>query len=192
MSEFEPLDFGFEGKSVYIHSLNPSQDVHYQWLERIEFHDSFKANVFPERLSEEEKAAFIGHAQKEVVDVGTASKTCSYYLRSGQRPAYYRDTALSLIERGVNYTCLLLNPDSEMMDTYSTLRNEDLKKKTLESLERFRTFAESVSGMRGEFKVLLYSLLPYFACIGVDRKDFGSVDPLSLHAKQSESENRPS
>ena len=144
-------------------------------LYRCNFHDSSKVNMFPQRLSEKEKAIFIRHARSEIIDMGTASRTCSYYLGSTQRPRYYRDQVIKLLDSGVNYTCLLLNPDSEIMNIYSKLRGENLKERTLNSLQGFESFAKEMKDKKGQFKVYLYSQLPYFACIAVDRKNDGSL-----------------
>ena len=173
--KFELLDFDFEDRKIFIYNPNLSNKTYFEWLNNISFHNSFKANVFPQRLSESEKANFIRHAKCEVIDLGTASRTCSYYLGSTQRPRYYRDQVLELLDRGVNYTCLLLNPDSEIMDVYSKLRGESLKERTIESLQRFESFAREAKDKKGHFKIYLYSQLPYFACISVDGKDNGSL-----------------
>lgn len=175
IDKFKPLDFNFENKKIFIYKTNFSNETYFEWLSNINFHDSFKVNMFPQRLSEKEKATFIRHARSEIIDLGTASRTCSYYLGSTQRPRYFRDQVLKLLDSGVNYTCLLLNPDSEIMNIYSKLRGENLKERTLESLQRFESFAKEVKGKNGQFKVYLYSQLPYFACIAVDRKNDGSL-----------------
>lgn len=175
IDKFKPLDFNFENKNIFIYKNRFSNKIYFEWLSNISFHDSFKVNMFPQRLSEKEKATIIRHARSEIIDMGTASRTCSYYLGSTQRPIYYKDQVIKLLDLGVNYTCLLLNPESETMDIYSKLRGENLKERTLDSLHRLGSFAKEVEEKKGHFKVYLYSLLPYFACIAVDRKDGGSL-----------------
>jgi len=81
---FQPLDFEFEGKKVYVFSSTYSNNFHFEWIGNVNFHDSFKATVLSQRLSEQEKTKILSHAQSEVIDVGTTHRTCSYYLRSTQ------------------------------------------------------------------------------------------------------------
>jgi len=78
---------------------------------------------------------------------------------------------MALLDRGVNYSFLMLNPDSEIMEIYSRLRvEEDLKMRALESLSRLKAFAHEARDKKGKFSVFLYSNLPYFACLSIDRK----------------------
>jgi hypothetical protein len=170
---FTPLGIPFEGKRVYAYVRGIRNKLHFDWFSQVRFHDSHRLNVVPERMSEREKAEIIKHAQVEVVDVGTALRTCSYYLGSTQRPTYYRDQVIRLIESGVDYTCVLLNPDSPLCDSYGKERDEDLRRDVTETLGRLKGFHEEVEGLKGKFRVLLYSRLPYFACIAVDRSNDG-------------------
>lgn len=172
--KFQKLDFQFEGNVVYVHNKKLSNSTHYEWLSKIDFHNSFKMNSFHERPSEIEKATFMSHATTEVIDLGTAASTCAFYLGSTMRPAAYRDTVFSLLEKGVSYTCIILHPDSEITEFYSKVRGENLKKKCRSSLELFAKFSEKSARLKGDFKVFTYSQLPYFACIAVDRHQNGS------------------
>jgi len=174
IEKFIPLDFTFMDNKIYIYKNNLSNSSHFEWMNKATFHNSFQINVFPERISEEEKATYIKHAKSEVVDFGTAAKTCSIYLDTTQRPAHYRAEVIRLLDAGVDYKMLIINPDSEVCKYYENSRGENLVDKTRESIKRFKNFAQQVKDKPGKFKVYLYSLLPYFACISVDRKINGS------------------
>ncbi len=173
-AKFKKLNFQFEDHTIFVHNKNITNETHYEWLSKIEFHNSFKMNSFPERLSEQEKAAFMSHAQEEVIDLGTAASTCAFYLGSTMRPAIYRDTVLQLLKKGINYSCVILDPDSMITEFYGKTRGEDLKNKCKASLELFSKFAKKTESLTGSFKVYTYSQLPYFACIAVDRNQHGS------------------
>ena len=154
------------GPQISIHTI-------FEWMNNISIQNSFKLNVISERPTEENKALIISHAREEVLDLGTALNTCSTYLVSRAKPGSYRKRVLELLERGVNYTCVVLQPDAEITKLYGKTRGEDLETKITKSLERLGSFAEEVRGKKGKFRVFGYSELPYFACIGVDRNAQG-------------------
>lgn len=176
--KFTELDFPFENHRVYLYSNQTLAKKSVQWMSNISIDNSFKANVFSKRLSEQNKSIIIKSAKTEVIDLGTALSTCSRYLVTTQRPSYYRNEVLRLLDAGVNYTCLALNPQCEIRKIYEKERNENLKDKTDWSLERLKSFAEEVKNKKGKFNVLLYSRMPYFAAILIDR----DKDGLSIFA----------
>ena len=111
------------------------------------------------------------YAQHEVVDLGTALRTCSQYLMSTARPAFYRAAVESLLKRGVRYVCFALDPDAEVSETYASLRGESgLAARTQDSIRKIEEFARTVAGSVGSFELYLYSSLPHFAGIAMDRK----------------------
>lgn len=174
-SKFNILDFPFEGTDIYLYSNKFESAVMYEWMSNIKIGESATANVLPRRYSEEDKARIIQYATTEIVDLGTALRTCSYYLASGHRPEFYRPKLMKLLDSGVNYVCLALNPDSDVAKYYGALRNENLKSDVQNSLNSMRKFAKEVKGKPGKFEVYLYSSLPYFAAIVIDRKKEGML-----------------
>lgn len=171
--QFKPLDFPFEGSNIYLYTKESNIRVMYDWIVNTQISESESVNMLPRRYSEEDKAHIIRHATTEVVDLGTALRTCSYYLGSGHRPAFYHPTVIDLLEQGVNYICFALNPDSEPAKYYASVRREDLKKDVQTSIEKMARFSEEVKGKSGRFALYLYSTLPYFAAITIDRKKDG-------------------
>ncbi len=169
---FYELPFEFEHRKTFAFSERPNRDVKMDWVTKISISDSKSISFLPRRYSESEKSEIISAADSEVVDLGTALSTCSHYLVSGKRPSYYRNSVIKLLERGVRYVCLALNPDSDIAKKYAEQRHEpDLITKTASSIENLTRFATSISNPN--FEVWLYSTLPHFASISIDRKQNG-------------------
>ena len=126
-------------------------------------------NTLSQRPTQRNKAMMIRHATKEVVDLGTALNTCSNYLVTREKPGEYRQQVLELLSRGVDYVCLVLNPDAEITEIYSKARGEELIPKINLSIDRLKSFAGEVENLSGKFEVFAYDELPYFACIAIDR-----------------------
>lgn len=169
---FARLDFPFEGRTIHYYNRQPNT-VPWSWISAVPIQASFRTNVMHERPSEQTKSRMIATAATEVLDLGTALNTSSRYLVTTQRPAYYRDEVMRLLERGVNYTCLILDPGSKQARAYSAFRGEALVPKIRESIGRLKAFAGQARGKKGRFTVLAYSDLPYFASISIDRRDSG-------------------
>jgi len=169
---FYELPFKFESRRVFGFSKRPPHEVKMDWVTKISIANSKQINFLTRRYSENEKSGIISAANVEVVDLGTALSTCSDYLTSGRRPRFYYNSVVSLLEKGVRYVCLGINPDSIVAKQYSEQRNEpDLLEKASRSIDKFREFASNVKSPL--FEVWLYSSLPHFASILIDRKQDG-------------------
>ena len=152
----------------------PSSSDHITaWMKGVSDQDSAQLQVFGERLSPKNKSSLLLRAEHDVIDLGTALNTCSDYLVTTVRPAYYREAVLALLERGVNYTCVILDPNSDICDLYGRIRHENLREKTEESIKRLEMFALENENKKGRFSVVAYNKMPYFAAIAIDRKDDG-------------------
>ncbi len=173
--KFTPLDFSFEGEDVYILQSHSSPAHVFEWIARIPIEGSFQLNTVAQRPSQAAKARIMSHAVAEVVDCGTALSTCSNYLLTREKPGEYRQQVLELLRRGVNYVCLVLNPDAEIANTYEKARGEELVKKIRASLERLESFSAEVQDLPGDFKVVAYDALPHFAAIAIDRDADGML-----------------
>lgn len=171
---FKELPFQFEEMDVLVYSRRPVSEIAYEWLTRVPITESVSVNLLPMRYSETDKSKIIRYAQNEVIDLGTALSTCSQYLVSTTRPAPYRSTVEGLLDRGVNYVCLALNPDAPVAKAYADARQEpDLVSKIHESVLKMETFASQVADKKGSFELYLYMSLPHFAAILTDRKQKG-------------------
>lgn len=173
--QFTLLPFPFEGKSVYCYKPTMTASSTLEWIGNVPIENSSKLNVFCERPSEENKSLIISQAQQEVIDLGTALNTCSQYLVSTRRPDHYRQAVINLLRRGVNYTCVILDPDSAMAEQYGKSRQEDLRSRIGSALDRLKTFAELTKNEPGTFRVFAYSSMPYLATLGIDRKHHGML-----------------
>lgn len=183
---FIPLDFSFEETEIFLYTNGLHQSVMFEWISNIPIAESATTNVLPRRYSEQDKARIIQHATTEVIDLGTALRTCSYYLISRHRPRFYRPIVTALLEKGVNYICIALNPDSEIAQYYGSSREDDLIANTHGSICRMEQFADDVKDLPGKFELYLYSQLPYFASIMIDRKNEG----LLLYAPYMSTSNK--
>lgn len=170
---FQKLDFSFEGEEVYVYSKHFSPLTVFQWITSVPIQSSFRMNTLSQRPTQIDKAMMIRHAAREVVDCGTALNTCSNYLVTREKPGAYRQHVMELLGRGVDYICLVLNPDADITKVYQKARGEELEAKITLSIERLKSFAEDVKNLPGSFKVFSYDALPHFACIAVDRQDEG-------------------
>jgi hypothetical protein len=168
--EFVKLPFPYEGKDVYQYRPASGAESTFGWIGNIGIQQSVKLNVVEQRPSEQNKAALISIARREVIDLGTALNTCSQYLVSTARPNHYHKSVISLLDRGVDYTCLILDPKSTMAKVYGKARGENLREKIEKSVNRLREFSATARGKRGKFRVFSYDRLPYFASIAIDRK----------------------
>jgi class 3 adenylate cyclase len=171
--KFRRLDFPFEQELVYFHTSDDSNAPYFEWINNVGAAETFSTNVFCHRPSELDKSLLIKRARNEILDLGTALSTSSQYLVTTRRPTYYRTEVLRLLEDGVSYVCVVLDPNSEMATIYGDLRGEDLKRKIEESLKRLEHFASEARGCKGKFKIFLYSVMPYFATVAVDRDGKG-------------------
>ena len=124
-----------------------------------------------ERPSPSEKARFLGLAEKEVIDLGTALHTCSEYLITTQRPAIYRDTVIELLRRGVRYKCYLMDPDCDATHQHASERGEDLAAKIKQSIASFGKFRNSLGLSASFFELYQYNVYPGFAALTLDFED---------------------
>lgn len=172
---FERLEFPYENRIIWICSRQSRQAATFEWLTKVPLEGSFRANVLSQRMSEIGKALLIQNAEREIVDLGTALNTCSNYLVSRAKPGTYRSTVLKLLERGVDYVCLALDPNSKNAEFYGNSRKEDLVGKIRKSLDKLKEFRTETMGRPGRFRICLYDQLPYCAAILLDRERDGAA-----------------
>lgn len=107
-----------EGKEIYLRLLKGSpDDTAKAWLMARGLWSAVPVHAYHERPSQHEKARLVNAASSEIIDLGTALGTCSNYLVTTERPAWYRDAVISFLERGGVYRCVLMNPSSEVAAT---------------------------------------------------------------------------
>jgi hypothetical protein len=125
------------------------------------------------RMKIHEKVTFFNNSKIEVIELGIALSTFSSFFI--QRPEHeYRKPVINLLKSGVNFKCLVLNPDSEIAKIYANNTGEDkipdkirASKEDLKSLQV--EFKEM--GCKGNFDIYQYSKLPYCYMLLVDPSD---------------------
>lgn len=168
----------FEGEQVYVWAPGLTQDAaQRRWLTTHGLAGGQPVSALHERPSQAAKASFISIAEKEVVDLGTALRTCANYLVSGERPRPYRDAVVGLLERGITYKCVVLTGGDERVPTNPLDPAEDLASKTNESLEKLARFrADLPPELAERFEVWGSTNFPGCAALAVDaRSDDGLI-----------------
>src|SRR4051794_20917870 len=130
-----------EGSDVYLMTPGGSaQDARRAWLANVGLAGSKPVFALPQRPSQEQKARLVRAARAEVIDLGTALRTCARALTTTERPAHYRDAVLEFLARGGIYRCILLDPQCAATRVLSEYRGENLQQKIQESIAAFTGF----------------------------------------------------
>jgi len=127
------------------------------------------------RLPIPEKTAFIEGAQKEVIEFGVRLRTFSEYFTSSSEKEY-KAYIIKLLEKGVNVTCYLLDPESQQARMYFEDRikvmphEKDAIEETRKAVERLKTVIREFEerNYRGKFEVWKYQHIPYNLFLAVD------------------------
>jgi len=158
-----------EGSDVYLMTPSGSaQDARRAWLAKTGLDGSRPVFAQPQRPSHVEKARLVRAAKTDVVDLGTALRTCSRALTTTERPAHFRDAVLEFLTRGGTYRAVLLDPACEATATLSRYRNEDLAAKIRSSIVAFGQFKERHGPVTDGLHVYQSRAFPGFAAIAVD------------------------
>ncbi|MEQ9480858.1 DUF5919 domain-containing protein [Coleofasciculus sp. F4-SAH-05] len=125
------------------------------------------------RLPLQQKVAFLQEAKREVVQIGVALSSFTSYFE--QRPfSECKQPVMELLQRGVNFKILILDPDSEIAKNYANDRGEpnlvDKIRQSLITLSRLRDEFRAAS-LPGSFELYLYSHFPYGNVIMVDPEE---------------------
>lgn len=159
----------FEEREVYV--FTPRVDaalVRRNWTMAQGLEGLGMVQGYLQRVSQRDKAALINTARTRVVDFGTTLTTCANYLLSTERPAYYRDAVISLLNRGGSFVCYMLAPDSPGSRQLAELRMEDTDGRLEFSMERFKAFkSKDIAPMEG-FQVYQYPLNSNMAAMFID------------------------
>ncbi|MGH3757040.1 hypothetical protein [Actinophytocola sp.] len=170
----------YEGSKVYLMTPSGSaQDARRAWLAKVGLAGSTPIFAQPQRPSHAEKARLVRAARADVVDLGTALRTCSRAMTTTERPARYRETVLDFLARGGTYRAVLLDPACEATATLSRYRNENLPKKIRSSIVAFGRFKERHSSVTDGLHVYQSRAFPGFAAIAVD---LASPDAMILYS----------
>ncbi len=169
-----------ENSDVYLMTPSGSaQDARRAWLAKAGLAGSTAMSAQPQRPSQAEKARLVNAARADVIDLGTALRTCSRAVTTTERPARYRDAVLDFLSRGGTYRAILLDPSCEATATLSRYRNEDLPAKIRSSIVAFGRFKERHGPVTAGLHVYQSRAFPGFAAIAVD---LDSPDAMVLYS----------
>jgi class 3 adenylate cyclase len=169
-----------ENSNVYLMAPSGSpQDARRAWLAKAGLSGSTPMSAQPQRPSQAEKSRLVAAARSDVLDLGTALRTCSRAMTTTERPARYRDAVLDFLARGGTYRAVLLDPSCEAAATLSRYRNEDLPAKIRSSIVAFGRFKERHGAVTDGLHVYQSRAFPGFAAIAVD---LGAADAMILYS----------
>lgn len=125
------------------------------------------------RMPVHEKVTFFQDANSEVIEFGLSLSTFASFFE--QRPVHeYKKPVMDLLRRGVQFRCLVLDPDSDIAAIYAQDRGEmDLVEKIRNSIKTLSQLKDEFknSGLLGTFEVYTYSHFPYCYVLLVDPKE---------------------
>jgi class 3 adenylate cyclase len=158
-----------ESSNVYLTTpTGDPRDARRAWLTKVGLTGSTPVFAQPQRPSQVEKSRLIQAARADVIDLGTALRTCARALTTTERPARYRDSVLEFLSRGGTYRCVLLDPTCEATATLSRYRNENLPEKIRASIVLFAQFKDRHGSVTDGLHVYQSQIFPGFAAITVD------------------------
>jgi hypothetical protein len=128
-------------------------------------------NVHPQRYAVATKAKLLRTARSEVLEVGKSMRSFVSYFDQ-LAATEFRDVVRELVHRGVNFHCMLLDPEFVKEDT-------ELSAKIQSSLQRLEAIQADLynDSPEGKFQIWLYRQMPCFACVCIDgdvRREGGS------------------
>ncbi len=131
------------------------------------------------RLDTREKTDFFADAEHEVIEFGVKLEQFVNYFE-GRGDWEFREPVLRILEKGVNFKCYLLEPDSNIARMYFEDRakaNElelEALKKLPEMLKKLKRIASSLNayGHRGKFMLFTYKNIPSCSYFAVDKDYF--------------------
>jgi hypothetical protein len=166
-SRFHPVGM-FEEHNIYVHSpVLKTHEIERNWY-ALHGLSGNRIQSSIQRPSEHSKSELLKTAKVDIVDIGSALRTCSGYLISTRRPAIYRDTVLNLLRQGVKYKCYLLNPDSESTEICEKRLGENLSEKIRSSVKDFKKFQEDNEEIAVNLELYFYDKDIGQAILGVD------------------------
>lgn len=135
------------------------------------------------RLPIQDKVAFMQQAQKNIIEVGIRLHTFSDYFTS-RSGAEFRGPVEELLQKGVNFTAYLIDPDSNESRIYFNDR-EKIQKGEAKGTEVIKTVVEQLKNIKadlieknytGQFEVFSYKHIPYNHFLVIDGdKPFGQM-----------------
>ena len=122
------------------------------------------------RMPIHEKVTFFQNANSEVIEFGLSLSTLTGFFE--QRPIHeYKKPVMELLQKGVQFKCSVLDPDSQIATIYAQDRGEvnliDSIRASVTKLSQLRDEFKSY-GLAGTFEIKTYSHFPYCYVLLVD------------------------
>lgn len=127
------------------------------------------------RRSVAEKIEFIKDAKHEVIEMGVRLNTFSKYF-IGRNDSEFKDHIVALLERGVEFKCLMMDPEAAFTRYYF----EDRAKANPRELKAFKEMPQILEDLKlvqneinsmdlpGKMRIFLYHNFPYHHYLTVD------------------------
>jgi len=122
------------------------------------------------RLPIDQKVAFMQNAKREVIELGVGLTTFAEYFVS--RGGYeFKDHVTRLLKRGVNFKCMLLDPNHKVarecrIDLAEPSLVNDIRS-SIKGLKKQQGYFKSLK-LDGIFEIYAYRRMPYFHAVCVD------------------------
>lgn len=147
--------------------------------------------VFPGRPSIQEEADFLSTAKREVIQVGITMTTLSLNLEN--RPARdFRDHIERLLQAGVRYRCLSMDPQHDLIREYGQDQKEhSLAEDTKKAIERLERISEEITakGYPGSLEIYVHAHFPCFRGIFIDGNEIDGqmlMSPCMFRTRRAE------
>jgi hypothetical protein len=130
------------------------------------------------RLTIQEKVNFISSAKHRIIELGVGLRSfCSYFYNRSYFE--FQQHVEKILERNVEFQCLLLDPTTNIAETYLQDRNElylleDIEK-SIDKLEKLSKLFQDKE-LSGQFLVSTYNHIPYnHFCVIDPEKEYGKM-----------------
>jgi hypothetical protein len=116
------------------------------------------------RLPLAEKVAFLEGTQSEMIEMGVGLSTFASYFHKFDK-ALFKEPVRRLVERGVSFKCLAIDPDAPVARTYCEDRKErNYLRNTKDVFDQLLSVKNEFlqDRLRGTFELYTYPHMPYF------------------------------
>jgi hypothetical protein len=145
------------------------------------------------RMPIHEKVTFFQDAKSDIYEVGIALNTFASFF--DQRPLHdYKKPVMDLLRNGVKFTCLVLDPDSQIANLYSIDTGEkNLVQKISSSIEKLNNLKNEFKKLelKGDFNIYKYNHIPHCYILLVDPEEINGRAYVSHYIFSSKRADTP-
>lgn len=122
------------------------------------------------RLRISEKVAFMKNAKYEIIELGIGLTTFTGYF-TNRRPTEFKNHVVELLDQGVTFKCILLDPNCNIAKQYAKDRKERILIKDIRcSIQELKKQQNELKNLKGSFEIYVYRHFPYFHAVCIDPK----------------------